>query len=439
MDAFRIRGGLPLCGEVQVSGSKNASLPIMAAAILADGAVRLHRVPRLTDVDTLSLVLRRLGLAVDRRDDDLCLETLDDRPTHADERLTRRLRASFCVLGPLLARRGEAVVSLPGGCNIGPRPVDLHLAGLAALGAELRIEGGRVIARARRLVGGRVHMSGRNGPSVTGTANVLSAATLARGQTVITGAAREPEIADLGRFLQSLGARISGLGTATIEVEGVERLGGASHQVIADRIEAATLLLAGAITQGAVTITGVAPQHLSEVLASLSLAGALCHAKHDTISVHAPSRPKAVSITARPYPGWPTDLQAQWTAWMTLAEGRSEIRDTVFSERFGHVAELRRFGAHLERRGNRTTAHGLDRLTGADVVASDLRASAALVLAGLAASGETMVQEVGHLDRGYESLDIKLRRLGADIERCRAPSADLRPIFSADRPACARS
>lgn len=452
MDAFRIRGGVPLEGEVEISGAKNAALPIMAAAILADGPVLLRRVPQLTDVDTLSLVLRRLGLIVERRGGYLHLETLDDRPTHADERLAGRLRASFCVLGPLLARRGEAVVPLPGGCDLGPRPVDLHLAGLRALGAELRIERGQVIARAQRLIGGKVHMSGPRGPSVTGTANVLSAATLARGRTVITGAAREPEIVDLGRFLQSLGARIAGLGTPIIEVEGVERLDRAAHEIIPDRIEAATLLLAGAISGGAVTVEGVVPGHMTALLAALERAGARCHSAGGTIRLFGPppngaARPNAVSIAARPYPSWPTDLQAQWTAWMTLANGRSLVRDTVFAERFGHVAQLRRLGARIDRRDNAATVRGGDRLTGADVVASDLRASAALVLAGLAARGETMLHAVGHLDRGYERLEIKLRRLGADIVRLRAPStvgpAAEHPILSApsgaSRPACVQS
>lgn len=453
MDAFRIRGGVPLEGEVQVGGAKNAALPIMAAAILADGPVSLRRVPHLTDVDTLSLVLRRLGLSVERRDDGLHLQTLDDRPTHVDDRLAGRLRASFCVLGPMLARRGEAVVPLPGGCDLGPRPVDLHLAGLRALGAELRIERGCVIARARRLVGSRVHLSGPRGPSVTGTANVLSAATLARGRTLITGAAREPEIVDLGQFLQSLGARIEGLGTPTIEVWGVERLGGASHEIIPDRIEAATLLLAGAISGGSVTIEAVVPRHLIAVLAGLEWAGAACRSAGQTIRLVAPplkgrARPNAVNIAAWPYPGWPTDLQAQWTAWMTLANGRSLVRDAVFAERFGHVAQLRRLGARIERRGNLAVVRGGDRLTGTDVVASDLRASAALVLAGLAATGETMVHEVAHLDRGYEALEVKLSRLGADIVRLpptmdeNAP-AEHQPTFSASassfRPVFVRS
>lgn len=458
MDAFRIRGGVPLEGAVEVGGAKNAALPIMAAAILADSPVLLRRVPHLTDVDTLSLVLRRLGLAVQRRGDDLHLETLDDRPTHADERLAGRLRASFCVLGPLLARRGEAIVPLPGGCDLGPRPIDLHLAGLQSLGAELRVERGRVIAKTRRLIGGRVCMSGPRGPSVTGTANVLSAATLARGLSLITGAAREPEIVDLGRFLQSLGARIVGLGTSTIEVEGVERLGGAAHEIIPDRIEAGTLLLAGAISGGAVTVDGVQPEHMSAVLAALEQAGARCHRASRTIHLLGPplnagSRPRAADIIAKPYPGWPTDLQAQWTAWMTLADGRSLVRDTVFSERFGHVAQLQRLGARIERRESGVLVRGGDRLAGADVIASDLRASAALVLAGLAATGETRIHEVGHLDRGYETLEVRLRRLGADIVRVTAraierPSAEdapaeyqatFSPSLSSSRPAFVRS
>ncbi|HUY88502.1 MAG TPA: UDP-N-acetylglucosamine 1-carboxyvinyltransferase [Pirellulales bacterium] len=427
MDALRIRGGIPLHGEVAVGGSKNAALPIMAASILASEPVWLEGVPQLNDVDTLSLVLGHLGVEVKRqRDGRLKLETVDSRPTRTDYEHVSRMRASFCVLGPLLARRGRAVVSLPGGCQIGDRPVDLHLKGLAALGANIKVEHGYVVAEAQRLVGAHVHLSGSRGPTVTGTANVLSAAVLARGRTTITGAALEPEIVDLGRFLKSLGAKIDGLGTSTLEIEGRCELGGGGYRIIPDRIEAATLLLATAITGGSATIGGAAPEHLGQVLEHLRRAGADVQVDGDRISLSARGRPAPTDIVAQPYPGVPTDLQSQWMAWMALARGRSVIRDQVFGDRFSHVAELKRLGAKIERAGDLAVVSGVERLTGACVMASDLRASAALVLAGLAAEGETVVRRIYHLDRGYERLEGKLRRLQAQIAR--APESALEDL-----------
>ncbi len=418
MDVFRIEGGTPLCGEVAVSGSKNAALPIMAASILASETVWLARVPELLDVQTLSLVLGHLGVESKRQFDGcLKIEIVDPGLCRADYELVRRMRASFCVLGPLLARRGRAVVSLPGGCNIGDRPVDLHLRGLAALGAEIRVEHGYIIAKAKRLVGARVHLSGPQGPTVTGTANVLCAATLAQGRTTITGAALEPEIVDLGRFLIALGARIDGLGTPTLEVEGQSELGGATYTIIPDRIEAATLLLSAAITGGSATICGAAPEHLEEVLAALQQAGARVQCHGDRISIAAPTRPQATDATALPYPGIPTDLQSQWMVWMACADGCSVIRDRVFSDRFLHVAELKRLGADIRHSGDVALVRGVNRLSGAEVMASDLRAGAALVLAGLAAEGQTIVRRIYHLDRGYERFEAKLRGLGASIVR----------------------
>ncbi len=418
MSHFRILGGQRLCGTVRASGSKNAALPMMAAAILADGPVRLEGVPRLADVDTLSLLLEQLGVEVQRTEDDaLVLRSVDTRPVRADYELVRRMRASFCVLGPLVARRGKAVVSLPGGCNVGPRPVDLHLAGLVALGAELRIEHGYVIARAGRLVGTAVSMAGPRGPTVTGTANILSAAVLAQGRTTITGAAVEPEIVDLGRFLNSLGAKIDGLGTPTLQIDGVRQLAGGCHTVIPDRIEAATLLLAAAITRGEVTVAGTVPGHLEAVLEKLRQAGCRIAVKEDRITLAAAGRPRALEITAEPYPGVPSDVQAQWMALLSLAEGRSTVRDLVFRSRFLHAAELNRLGARIELGDAAAVIQGVDQLTGAEVTASDLRASAALVLAGLAAQGETLVHEIQHLDRGYQRLDEKLNLLGADVRR----------------------
>ena len=411
-------GGVPLRGTVSVGGSKNAALPIMAAALLADGPVKLCGVPRVADVDTLALLLGHLGVETKRdRDGHVHLATVDPRPIKADYELVRRMRASFCVLGPLVARRGRAVVSLPGGCNIGTRPVDLHLRGLEGLGATVRIEHGYVVAEARRLVGTTIDLSGPCGPSVTGTANVMAAAALAHGRTVITSAAREPEVADLGQFLNGLGAKISGLGTATIEIEGVERLGGGEHHVIRDRIEAGTLLIAAAITRGEATVDGADETQLRCVLDALTEGGVEISLVPGGVAAGVSRRGRPLHITARPYPGIPTDLQAQFMALTCVADGRSTIRDAVFPDRLMHVAELNRLGARIRRRGATAEVDGVSRLSGATIMASDLRASAALVLAGLAAKGETVVRRVYHLDRGYERLEHKLAHLGARIVR----------------------
>lgn len=417
MSVFKITGGASVHGTVRISGSKNAALPMMAASMLAHGPVRLEGAPRLDDVDTLSLVLERLGMAIARTPDGLLLETVDPMPIRAKYGLVRRMRASFCVLGPLLARRGRAVVSLPGGCNIGYRPVDLHLKGLAALGARLRLRRGYVVADADRLTGTTIDLSGPRGPTVTGTANVLSAAVLADGQTTITGAAIDPEIVDLGKFLNAMGGRIAGLGTPTIRVTGVDRLDGTTHRVIPDRIEAATLLLAAAITGGSATVTGVLPEHLTAVIETLRAAGSRIESGDERVTITADGRPRAVDIIAQHYPGIPTDVQAQLTALLSLARGRSTVCDRVFADRFMHVAELNRLGARIERRGSTAVVTGVGRLTGAGVTACDLRASAALVLAGLAAEGETLIRRIHHLDRGYQRLDGKLRQLGARIKR----------------------
>lgn len=451
MPHFEITGGTALHGEVRCGGAKNAALPIMAAAILASEPVRLENVPQLADVQTLADVLQSLGLRVtqpigqavpDTRsacqaqpdlrsfaaDKSACppisdarpamiLETVDHQPTRAPEDLVRQMRASFCVLGPLLARRGRAIVPLPGGCNIGNRPVDLHLKGLAALGADLQLEHGYVIASAKRLTGATIDLSGPNGPTVTGTANVLSAAVLARGVTTLLGAAVEPEIVDLGRFLVALGAKIDGLGTPTIRIEGVEQLGGTTHRLIPDRIEAGTLLMAVAIAGGSATLVDAAPEHLGEVLAKLRDAGTEIDVHADRISIRSNGRLRAVNIAASPYPGYATDLQAQWTALMATADGSSTIHDRVFPHRFLHVAELNRLGAKIACENGSATVEGVSRLSGARVTACDLRASAALVLAGLAAEGRTTIDRIHHLDRGYEQLDEKLRQLGASISR----------------------
>jgi len=416
MDRLRITGGVPLRGTVSVSGSKNAALPIMAAALLADGPVTLENVPELTDVATLSAVLTELGMDVVQQDGGrLRLTTFDPSATTARYNLVRRMRASFCVLGPLLARRGMARVALPGGCNLGHRPIDLHLRGLAALGAEIRIERGYVVARAARLRGARVNLLGSHGPTVTGTANVLCAATLARGTTVIEGAAQEPEIVDLAEFLATLGAKIEGAGSPIVVIRGVEQLGGGGYRVMADRIEAATLLLAGAITHGDVCVRGAEPRKLEAVLDALHAAGADLDVSPRAVSIRANADLRAVSVTAQPYPGFPSDVQPQWMALTAVSAGRCLIRDEVFPHRWGHVAELCRLGAMVEVRDSSFRVRGGARLEGATVAAADLRAGAALVLAALAAQGTTTIQGYRHIGRGYDGLAAKLASLGSRV------------------------
>ena len=418
MPNLRIHGGVPLSGSVAVSGAKNASLPILAASLLADGPVVLDNIPYLTDVRTQRRVLSSLGVG-SRRDEGgaLRLETHDHSQCRAPLSLVRRMRASFCVLGPLLARRQAAVVALPGGCAIGPRPVDLHLKGLAALGAEIRVERGYVIAKARRLRGATISLLGPFGPTVTGTANVLSAAVLAEGETVINGAAREPEIVDLANFLIAMGARIEGHGTSRMRIEGVESLAGVKYRVIADRIEAATLLMAVAITGGRATIERVIPEHLEAVLKLLREAGAQVRIEGDRAIVDGSAARRPFEVETAPYPGLPTDVQAQAMALAALADGESTVRDTIFPHRLRHVGELMRMGAQIDCGSGAVRIRGVARLSPAPVEATDLRASAALVLAALATSGMTTVRGVRHLERGYERLDAKLRALGGDVQR----------------------
>lgn len=417
MDLLVIRGGKPLSGRVAVGGSKNATLPIMAASLMVDGAVTLESVPDLADVTTLGRVLESLGVGVNRgRAGTLSLLVEDDSKCVAAYDLVRRMRASVCVLGPLLARRGRAVVSLPGGCNIGDRPIDLHLRGLAALGADLRLERGYVVAVAGRLRGAEIDMAGPRGSTVTGTANVLAAAALAEGRTVIRNAAREPEIGDLAQFLVAAGASVEGIGTDTLEVTGVESLRPITHRVIPDRIEAATLMIAAAITGGDVTLDGVPGEHLAAFLEALAESGVRFEGA-GTVRVTAPAPLRPVDVAAGPYPAFPTDLQAQWTALMTQARGDCRVCDSVFPDRFLHVPELARLGGEIGRSGSCVEVRGPRRLRGANVMASDLRASAALVLAALAAEGETVIRRIYHLDRGYERLDAKLAGLGADVAR----------------------
>ncbi len=415
MDRFSIRGGVPLRGTVPISGSKNSTLALMAAALLTDDEVVLENVPRLRDVETMIRILEQLGVGVHWDGDGrLCVEKGSPTSTDAPYDLVRTMRASFMVLGPLLARCGQARVSLPGGCAIGARPVDQHLKGLEALGAKIRLAGGYVEARAEHLRGGRVVF---DLSTVNGTQNVLMAAVLADGLTLIENAALEPEVDELVRVLQGMGARIGGAGTERLEVEGVPELSGLVHSVTGDRIEAATMLVAGAITGGEAEVTGVDPSHLTAVLDRLREAGVELVVEGDRIRAACPGPLRAIRVKTSPFPGFPTDAQAQVMALLTIAEGSSLITETIFENRFMHVSELRRMGADIHIEGRTAVIQGVPELSGAPVMATDLRASASLVLAGLAASGETHVNRVYHIDRGYDRIEEKLQALGARIRR----------------------
>ena len=418
MDSVLVTGGTPLRGRVRASGAKNAALPIMAAAILADSPMRLKNVPDLADIRTMSRLLGDLGVKVERQaDGDLVLEPVDDEPVLADRDIMKTMRAGICVLGPLLAKRGRAKVHLPGGCVIGQRPVDIHLRGLAALGAELDVEHGYIVGSGRRLRGTEMYLGGPFGSTVTGTENVLMAAVLAEGATVIDCAACEPEVQDLARALAAMGARIEGIGSPRLAVEGVRSLRGVEYAIIPDRIEAGTFLIAGAATGGDVTVEGARWNDLFALISTLREAGARVEHSDDTVCVRAAGRPRSVDVTALPFPGFPTDLQAQMMALLAVADGNSIIIEKVYPDRFMHVAELARMRADIRKEGNVAVVHGVDRLSGAEVMASDLRASAALVVAGLMADGETRVERIYHLDRGYERMEEKLASLGARIRR----------------------
>jgi UDP-N-acetylglucosamine 1-carboxyvinyltransferase len=420
MDRFVIEGGVPLRGEVAVSGAKNAALPILAATLLAEGPCRLEGVPDLQDIRTMLAILSGLGVAWERREDGtLVTEVVDEAPVRAPYDLVKTMRASICVLGPMVGRRRRAEVSFPGGCVIGPRPVDLHLAGLRALGADLRVEGGYIRAEAPDLRGaGEIYLGGPFGPTVTGTANVLSAAVRAPGTTIIQSAACEPEIVDLARFLVAMGARIEGIGSPTLLVHGVERLRGTRWRVIADRIEAGTLLCAGAMTGGDVTVRGADPTAMTAPLTLLARMGVEVDRGADgSLRVRGGGRPRPVDVVTLPYPGFPTDLQAQFMALLCVAAGNSFVTEKIYPERFIHVPELQRMGASIRKEGPSAIVSGVEGLSGCPVMASDLRASAALVVAGLAARGTTVVERVYHIDRGYERIEAKLRALGARIER----------------------
>ncbi len=416
MEQLVIEGGRPLVGEVEISGAKNAALPLLAASLLADRPVVLKRVPHLRDVSTMLTVLAHEGAEV--AFDDEGLVHIDATRVHRPEApyaIVKTMRASALVLGPLVGRFGRARVGLPGGCAIGARPMDLHLKGLEAMGATVRIEQGDIVAEAPKGLSGTHFVFDR--VTVTGTENLMMAAVFARGTTVLENAAREPEVVNLAETLNAWGAKIRGAGSDRIEIEGVGALSGGEATVIPDRIEAGTYLAAGLITGGEVCARACIPQHLDAFLARVREAGAVVEEGEDWVRVRAPERLRAVSIRTQPYPGFPTDLQAQFMAMMTLARGSSVIRETIFENRFMHVPELMRMGAQIEIDGDTAIVHGVERLTGAPVMASDLRASASLVLAGLAAEGTTVVQRIYHIDRGYERIEEKLARLGARIRR----------------------
>jgi UDP-N-acetylglucosamine 1-carboxyvinyltransferase len=416
MEKLVIRGGRSLQGEVVISGAKNATLPILAGSLLSEGKVRIGNVPHLRDVTTMVQLLSRMGVDVlvhDSMDVEVDASTINEFSAPYD--LVKTMRASILVLGPLLARFGEADVSLPGGCAIGARPVDLHVKGLKALGADIEINDGYIRARANGLKGGHVFF---DVVSVTGTENLLMAAVLAEGETVLENAAREPEVSDLADFLSSMGAQIEGAGTNRIVVQGVEKLSDTAYRVLPDRIEAGTFLVAAAITGGKIRVRRVLPLHLEAVMQKLREAGALIDVGDDWIELNMQGRElKAVDLTTDPHPGFPTDMQAQFMALNSVAKGTAMVTETIFENRFMHVPELQRMGADISLQGNTAIIRGVEQLRAAPVMATDLRASAGLVLAALVAEGETVVDRIYHIDRGYECIEEKLRNLGADIRR----------------------
>jgi UDP-N-acetylglucosamine 1-carboxyvinyltransferase len=416
MESFLIKGGVPLRGEVTISGSKNAALPIMAATLLTDEPCVVRGVPDLSDTRFMAQILKSLG-AVTKFEDGMLSVQAKKIQGYADYNLVRKMRGSICVAGPLLARLRQARISLPGGCIIGARPINLHLKGFESLGAKIKIEGGYVHAEVKRLVGATTFLGGRAGSTVLGTANVMMTATLAEGVTVIESAACEPEVVDLANFLNAMGAKISGAGSPTITVTGVKKLHGAEHEVIPDRIETATFAIAAAATNGEVTIKNCRADHLRAVLDKLNEAGVSIQLRGGNLIARRGKKLKAADVTTLPHPGFPTDVQAQMMTLLVLAPGISIITERIFESRFMHVSELARLGADIEIEGPSAIVKGGRPLSGAPVMASDLRASAALVIAGLSASGQTQVNRIYHLDRGYERMDVKLRKLGARIQR----------------------
>lgn len=415
MEKIIIEGGARLNGTVKISGAKNAALPILLASILTDKENKIHNVPNLKDVDTTCQLLKGAGVRVEKSGDgQVIVDASRINNTEASYDLVRTMRASVMVLGPLLARLGKAKVSLPGGCAIGARPINLHLKGFEALGANIKLEHGYVVAEAKRLKGNRIYF---DIVTVTGTENIMMAGVLAEGKTIIENAAKEPEVVNLANTLNSMGASIKGAGTDIIEINGVSRLNGGEHTVIPDRIETGTFMVAAAITGGDVEIINCIPEYIEPVIIKLTEAGMKIDTGKDFIRVKSNGKIKSVDITTAPYPAFPTDMQAQFMSLMSISEGMSVITETVFENRFMHVAELRRMGANIKVEGNTAVIKGVPKLSAAPLMATDLRASASLILAGLAAEGETVVSRVYHLDRGYEAIEKKLSALGAKIRR----------------------
>jgi len=417
MDKLVIEGGVRLKGEVVVSGSKNSVLPIMAATLLTDQTCVIKGVPNLRDTNTMLKILRSLGKNTEFYKGTVTVSATKHANFTADYKLVSTMRASFCVLGPLLGKLKKAKVSLPGGCVIGLRPVDLHLKGIESLGADISIESGYVVAKAARLRGKHIYLGGVYGSSVLATGNVMMAAVLAQGKTIIEAAACEPEVADLAELLNKMGARIKGEGTPTIEIDGVKELRGVTHTIIPDRIEAGTFMIAALITKGDILIKNALAQHQGALLDKLDEAGALISKGDNCLRVRARGRIKPINVTTLPYPGFPTDMQAQIMSLMAVTPGISVITEKIYPDRFMHVAELNRMGAHIQREGPHAIVEGIKSLSGAPVMASDLRASASLVLAGLVAKGRTSVSRIYHLERGYENIESKLQGLGAKIWR----------------------
>ncbi len=419
MDYLLVNGGKRLRGTVQISGAKNAALPIMAACLMSEGQCVLRGIPSVSDVEHLSLLLRQLGMRVERQEDGaLHMQVVDEGNSHAEYELVRKMRASICVMGPLLAKRGVAQVSMPGGCAIGDRPIDLHLRGLEALGADVQlVDQGDILCKAKTLRGAEMFLGGHFGSSVTATCNVMMAATLGQGTAVIEAAACEPEVKDLADFLNVAGAQITGAGTPRIVIEGVDSLAGCEYQIIPDRIEAGTFMVAAAITNGELVLENCRLEHMIGVTHKLRQIGANIESNGDKVTVSSARHLEPVEITTQPYPGFPTDLQAQFMALLCLADGNSVITEKIFPDRSMHVGELGRMGARLRKEGPTVMVEGVKRLTGAPVMASDLRASAALVLAGLIAKGTTEINRIYHLDRGYERIEEKLAAVGANIKR----------------------
>ncbi len=437
MDSFLIRGGTRLKGKIEISGSKNSALPIVAACLLAEGKTTLRGVPRLSDIDSMTKLVGELGCHVYRHESDreaigggpqlngpLDITVQDESQIEARYDIVKTMRASICVLGPMLAKRGKAVVSIPGGCAIGDRPVDLHVRGLMKLGAEFRTEGGNIIGEVKgRLKGCQMYLGGAQGPTVLGTINVMCAAALAEGETVLVGAACEPEVLDCAEMLIKMGAKIKGHGTPEIRIEGVDRLIGIEHRIIPDRIECGTFMIAAAITNGELELKNCNADHLIAVIDRLEEVGVKIKRENGTLFVSSSRRLNPVEMTTQPYPGFPTDLQAQLMALLCLGDGMSVITERIFPDRFLHVGELNRMGAHIRKEGATAVIQGVRELQGATVMASDLRASAALVLAALVGKGTTRIDRVYHIDRGYEKIEQKLNAVGANIERVKDKSA----------------